>query len=111
MMPKQNPVNPAPLISPSCCAVKPKSAPQFAKIPPRIPKPTPAARMAINPAIKSRLALGAIASLLTCTLLIYYKWGVAKKVDGSTGFVMVGAQYQQSGGGFVNFKFRMTNEQ
>ena len=35
-----------------------------------MPKPMPAARMARNPAHRSRLALGAIASLLACALLI-----------------------------------------
>ena len=64
MMPKQKPVKPAPLMSPSCAPVKPKSAPQLARMPPRIPKPTPAARMAMKPAQSSRLALGAMPSCL-----------------------------------------------
>src|SRR2546422_667706 len=70
MIPKQKPVNPAPLISPNCWPVNPKSAPQLARMPPRIPNPTPAARIARNPAIRSRLAFGAMATLLTSALLI-----------------------------------------
>ena len=41
-IPKQKPVNPAPLISPSCCPVKPNSDPQLARIPPRIAAPASA---------------------------------------------------------------------
>src|SRR6185503_11988611 len=72
MIPKQKPEKPAPPIAPSCAAVKPYCAPQLSKIPPRIAKPTPAAKMAMNPAINNRLAFGAMASLLTCTLLIVF---------------------------------------
>src|ERR1043166_2759387 len=61
MMPKQKPGNPAPPMAPSCAPVKPKSAAQLAKMPPRIPKPMPAARIAMKPAKRSRFALGAIA--------------------------------------------------
>src|SRR5262245_1800397 len=57
MMPKQKPVKPAPLMLPNSVAVKPNSAPQLSRIPPRIAKPTPAARMAIKPAQRSRFAL------------------------------------------------------
>src|SRR4029453_12434975 len=70
MIPKQNPVNPAPLMSPSCWPVKPNCAPQVARIPPRMANPTPAARIARNPPQSRRLAFGAIATLLTVTLLI-----------------------------------------
>src|SRR5688572_15683594 len=65
-----NPVRPPPVICPRSLWVNPNWAPQSPRIPPRIENPTPAARMAIKPAHNSRLALGAIASLLTCTLLI-----------------------------------------
>src|SRR6478672_4821726 len=63
MMPKQKPEKPAPPMAPSCAAVKPYSLPHAAKMPPRMAKPTPAARMARNPAQRSRLALGAIPSV------------------------------------------------
>src|SRR5687768_13201094 len=64
MIPKQKPVKPAPLMSPNSWPVKPNSAPQFARIPPRMPKPMPAARMAIKPAHNKRPELGAIPSCL-----------------------------------------------
>src|SRR5437867_1605164 len=70
IIPKQKPVKPAPLMAPSCWPVNPKSAPQLARMPPRMPKPTPAARMAMNPANNSLFAFGAIATLLTSVLLI-----------------------------------------
>src|SRR5436190_6172575 len=59
-MPKQKPVKPAPLMSPNCWPVKPNSAPQLARMPPRIAAPTPAARIAAKPPYKSRLAFGVI---------------------------------------------------
>src|SRR5688572_4834250 len=70
MMPKQKPVNPAPPMAPSCAPVKPKSAAQLARMPPRMPKPMPAARMARKPAHSKRLAFDAIGSLLTDRLLM-----------------------------------------
>ena len=70
MMPKQKPENPAPPIAPSWPAVKPYSAPQLSKMPPRMANPTPAARIAMNPAHNSRFAFGTIDSLLTWALLI-----------------------------------------
>src|SRR5688572_19623857 len=70
MMPKQNPVKPAPPMAPSWVAVKPNSPAQLSKMPPRMPKPMPAAKIAIKPAHNSRLALGTMATLLTGTLLI-----------------------------------------
>src|SRR5262245_23742942 len=70
MMPKQNPVKPAPPIAPSCAPVNPKSAAQLARMPPRIPNPIPAARMARKPAHSNRVAFGAMASPRTVTLLI-----------------------------------------
>src|SRR5688572_11542548 len=63
MMPKQNPGNPAPPIAPSCAPEKPNSAPQLSKIPPRMAKPTPAARMAMNPPQRRRLALEVMPSV------------------------------------------------
>src|SRR5215471_19272129 len=56
MIPKQNPVRPAPVMAPSSLAVKPNSEPQFARIPPRTPNPTPVARIATKPAHSSRAA-------------------------------------------------------
>src|SRR5262245_17063454 len=64
MMPKQKPLKPAPPMAPSWAAVKLNSAPQLSKIPPRMAKPTPAARIAMNPAQRSRAALGAMPSVL-----------------------------------------------
>lgn len=58
MIPKQNPESPAPVIEPSCCALKLNSLAQLSKMPPRIAKPTPAAKIAMKPAHKSRWALG-----------------------------------------------------
>src|SRR5688572_20627400 len=72
MMPKQNPVKPAPPIAPSCVAVKPNSLPQLSKMPPRIAKPAPAARMAVNPAHRSRLAFGAIPSVFADIVLFRF---------------------------------------
>ena len=68
MMPKQKPVKPAPPMAPSCVAVKPNSAPQLSKMPPRMAKPMPAARIAMNPAHRSRLAL---VSDSICTFIYY----------------------------------------
>src|SRR5687767_9228542 len=65
MMPKQKPVNPAPPMAPSCAPVNPKSRAQLARMPPRMPKPMPAARIARNPAHNRRMAFGAIPWLLT----------------------------------------------
>ena len=70
MMPKQNPVKPAPPIAPNWVAVKPNSLAQLSKIPPRMAKPTPAAKIAMKPAHNRRFAFGAIAPLLTGVLLI-----------------------------------------
>src|SRR5688572_12666321 len=70
MMPKQKPVNPAPPMAPSCAPVNPKSAAQLARMPPRMPNPMPAARMARNPAHSRRLAFDAIGSLLTDRLVM-----------------------------------------
>src|SRR5262245_48472204 len=63
MMPKQKPVNPAPLILPTSVSVKPNSVRQLSRNPPRIAKPIPAARMAMNPPHSRRYALGASVSL------------------------------------------------
>src|SRR5688572_31221332 len=60
IIPKQNPVNPAPPMAPNWAPVKPKSAPQLARMPPRTPKPMPAAKMAKKPAHNKRMALGAM---------------------------------------------------
>ena len=49
---------------PSSAPVKPNSAPQLARMPPRTPKPTPAARMAAKPAQSRRPAFGVIPSCL-----------------------------------------------
>jgi hypothetical protein len=54
MMPKQKLVNPAPPMSPSCVSVNPNSSFQLSKMPPRMAKPTPAAKMAMNPAQSRR---------------------------------------------------------
>src|SRR5258706_15805788 len=70
MIPKQNPVNPEPLIAPNSAPVKPNSDPQFARMPPRIPKPTPAARMAANPAQSRRFALGTIPLLFPLVIVV-----------------------------------------
>lgn len=45
------------------CAGEAELGPQLSKMPPRMAKPTPAARMAMNPAQRSRLAFGAIPSV------------------------------------------------
>ena len=63
MMPKQKPVKPAPPMAPSCAPVKPKSAAQLARMPPRTPAPMAAAKIASEPAHNRRIAFGAIASL------------------------------------------------
>src|SRR6185503_7883001 len=55
-MPKQNPVNPYPPMAPSIESVKPYSAFQLSKMPPRIAKPTPAARIAVKPAHNNRFS-------------------------------------------------------
>ncbi len=60
MMPKQKPVKPAPVMSPISVSVKPNSPRQLSKNPPRIAKPTPAARIAKKPAQRRRFALGAM---------------------------------------------------
>src|SRR5687767_2405587 len=70
MMPKQKPVNPAPPMAPSCAPVNPNSAAQLARMPPRMPNPMPAARMARNPAQSRRLAFDAIGSVLTGRLVM-----------------------------------------
>ena len=70
MMPKQKPVKPAPPMAPSCAPVKPKSAAQFARMPPRTPAPMAAAKMASEPAHNRRMAFGAIAPALTVPLLM-----------------------------------------
>src|SRR5712692_5674056 len=64
MTPKQNPVRPAPVIAPNSAPVKPNSAPQFARMLPRTPKPTPVARIATKPAQSNRAAFGVIPSCL-----------------------------------------------
>src|SRR5688572_13041307 len=74
MIPK--PVRPPPVIWPRSLCVKPNWAPQSPRMPPRMENPTPAARMAMKPAQSSRLAFGAMASLLTCALLILRIWRV-----------------------------------
>ena len=51
-------------------AVNPNSAAQLARMPPRMPKPMPAARIARNPAHSRRMAFGAIAPALTVPLLM-----------------------------------------
>ena len=58
MMPKQKPVKPAPLTRPTSSAVKPNFAFQTSRMPPRMAKPTPAARIAMKPAANSRFAFG-----------------------------------------------------
>src|SRR5687768_12200736 len=68
MIPKQKPENPAPVIAPSSEPVNPNSRPQLSRMPPRMAAPTPAARIAKNPAHSRRLAFGAIAMLLTSGL-------------------------------------------
>jgi hypothetical protein len=72
MMPKQNPVNPAPLIRPVSRPVKLNALTQSPKMPPRMAKPTPAAKIAMKPAKRRRLAFGAMATLLTSALLIVF---------------------------------------
>jgi hypothetical protein len=74
--------------------------------------------MAIKPAVRSLLALGAIASLLTWTLLICinYEWGVTKKVTDSTEFFMVVANNTIRGAGLSipkvePLEFQMTKDQ
>src|SRR6187397_423543 len=74
MMTKQNPEKPAPPMAPSCPAVKPYSAPQLSKMPPRIAKPTPAAKMAMKPAHRSRLALGTAGVLSTLVIVVRFDW-------------------------------------
>src|SRR5687768_81408 len=69
MMPKQKPEKPAPPMAPSCDALKPYSPPQLSRMPPRMAKPTPAAKMAANPAQSSRLAFGTMPESIP--LLIY----------------------------------------
>jgi len=56
MMPK--PVRPPPVMAPSSVWVKPYCSAHWPRIPPRIANPTPAARIAMKPAHKSREALG-----------------------------------------------------
>ncbi len=65
-------------------AVKPNSPGQLAKIPPRTPKPTPAARMAMKPVHMRRPALGVIPSGL-----MFAPWGliVARALNSAPGFV------------------------
>src|SRR5262245_49973770 len=62
MIPKQKPVKPPPEMRPSSSALKPYSLPQLSRMPPRMAKPTPAARMARKPAHSRRKALGAAIS-------------------------------------------------
>src|SRR6266542_1704225 len=57
MMPK--PVKPPPVIFPRSLCVNPNCVPQSPRIPPRMENPTPAAKMAMKPAHKSRYAWGA----------------------------------------------------
>src|SRR5881394_1753269 len=57
MMP--NPVRPPPVMFPRSLCVNPNCVPQSPRIPPRIENPTPAAKMAMKPAHKSRYAWGA----------------------------------------------------
>src|SRR5688500_20004733 len=61
-----------PPMSPIGALMKPKSAPQLARMPQRMPKPIPAASIARNPAHNRRLAFGATASWLTLPLLIVF---------------------------------------
>jgi hypothetical protein len=53
-------MNPAPPMAPSWAPVKPNSFDQLSKMPPRMAKPTPAARMAMKPAQRRRFALGTV---------------------------------------------------
>src|SRR6185369_14072207 len=57
MMP--NPVKPPPVMFPRSLWVNPNCVPQSPRIPPRMENPTPAAKMAMKPAHKSRYAWGA----------------------------------------------------
>src|ERR1051325_2606824 len=79
MMPKQNPVNPAPLINPVSSPVKLKAFTQSLKMPPRMAAPTPAARMAMNPARRSRLAFGAIPFAFPLLIVLFGRFGFDRK--------------------------------
>src|SRR6267143_6709097 len=79
MMPKQKLVKLAPLMSPNWAAVNPKSVPKLARIPPRMPKPMPAARMAKKPAQRSRFAFGAILLLFPLLIvLLFFCFGLTR---------------------------------
>src|SRR5262245_30381405 len=68
MIPKQKPVKPMPLMLPTSVSVKPNSDRQLSRKPPRMAKPTPAARIAIKPPQRRRLALEAMGPPLASDL-------------------------------------------
>jgi hypothetical protein len=78
MIPKQKPDRPDPAMAPSCVALKPYSLPQLSRMPPRIAKPTPAAKMAANPAQSSRLAFGTMPESITLLIIGMY-FGLLRK--------------------------------
>src|SRR5690349_8405609 len=77
------PTSPNPVTSPTCVWVNPNCVAQSARIPPRTPKPTPAARMAMKPTQRSRFALGATAlafPLLIVCFCLYWLKGERRKL-------------------------------